>query len=87
MKILDIGDIEKKDTPLHYRNEYTANLRYEGMGKSEVMKKISFTIERDPLGKANIHINFHGILEYPLIPAKKKITEYILDLDRQGKLV
>ncbi|MBN2509295.1 MAG: hypothetical protein JXB03_03420 [Spirochaetales bacterium] len=80
-------DIVKKDSPLHYRNEYTANLYYEGIGNSEFVRDIGFTVERDPLGKPKVSVHLHGILEYPLIPAKRKITEYIMDLEKQGKLV
>ena len=87
MKILAITDIVKKDSPLHYRNDYTANLHYEGLGKGEITRDIGFTVERDPLGKPKISIHLQGVLEYPLIPAKRKITEYIVELEKRGDLV
>ena len=85
MKIYEIRNLTKKETPLHYRNEYSGSLIYSA-GSMEKEAMLEFTLERKATGQMEIAVNFPESIHYPLIPAKKKVKAYITDLDKQGKL-
>jgi len=56
------------------------------MGKSTMETPVQFCIESSPLGVKTIEIQLSSTLNYPVIPIKKALTQYILTEDNQGKL-
>jgi hypothetical protein len=87
MKIIELRDIVKKDIPLHYRNEYSAMAVLEfGQKKIPEEKKIEFVLERSATGAVDIQLNFLDELNYPLLPARKLLTDHIRNLDKRGIL-
>jgi hypothetical protein len=87
MKLLSFDNIQKKDIPLHYRNEYTARARFGTSSGLNWANNIFFSIEMQPTGKKEIKIEFLDQLDYPLIPMMRVLREEINTLDRQGKLL
>ncbi len=88
MKVLEIRNIEKKDIPLHYRNEYTGKAVLEyGPHKVPEEKGVEFILERSATGHIEVSVNLLDTINYPLLPAIKLLKNHILDLDREGKLL
>ncbi|WP_028975333.1 hypothetical protein [Spirochaeta cellobiosiphila] len=85
MKVIHLQNLDKKDIPLHYRNEFSGEAILSAMGK-EVEKKIEFVIERMPTGQKEITVKILEGLDYPIAPVIKNLKEHIDQLDRDGKL-
>ncbi|WP_143305699.1 hypothetical protein [Marispirochaeta aestuarii] len=86
MKIHEIRNLTKKETPLHYRNEYTGSLVYSA-GKIEEEAVVEFTLERTATGNVDISVSFPSSIHYPLVPAVKKVKAYITGLEKTGRLL
>ncbi|WP_319561821.1 hypothetical protein [Marispirochaeta sp.] len=86
MKIHEIRNLTKKETPLHYRNEYSGSLVYSA-GNIEKEAQLEFTLERTATGNIDISIAFPASIHYPLVPAVKKVKSYIFDLEKDGRLL
>jgi len=87
MKLTQIADIVKKNVPLHYRNEYTANALFDAADGKSLSKRIEFVVEMSPIGSKDIRINFVDPIDYPLVPVLKSLKEEIQVLDRKGSLL
>lgn len=87
MKLTQIADIVKKNVPLHYRNEYTANAVFDSADGKVLSKRIEFVVEMSPIGSKDIRINFVDPIDYPLVPVLKSLKDEILVLDRKGSLL
>jgi len=85
MKVIHLKNLDKKDIPLHYRNEFSGEALLSGMGK-EVEKRIEFIIERLPTGQKEITVKVLDGLDYPLAPVIKNLKHHIDQLDKEGKL-
>jgi len=86
MKVLEIRDLAKKDTPLHYRNEYTGMALLETPSKQPLQSRIRFTLERKATGGVDISVKLVDDINYPIMPVIRNLKEFIGDLDRKGKL-
>ena len=87
MKILKIKNILKKDIPLHYRNEFSGTVVYEAANNKQEEIKINFVLERSAIGNIDVNINLLDEIDYPLIPTIKSLESFILDLEKEGKLI
>ncbi len=87
MKLTQIADIVKKNVPLHYRNEYTANALFNSADGKSLSRRIEFVVEMSPIGEKDIRINFVDPIDYPLVPVLKSLKEEIQVLDRKGSLL
>jgi hypothetical protein len=85
MKIIDLKDIQRTDSPIYYRRFYSGVLSMEIMAKT-VESKIDFKIEMMPTGKKDISITFDQPVDYPLVPLMKELKKYLDELDRSGQL-
>ncbi len=87
MQLTQISDIVKKNVPLHYRNEYTANAVFEISEGKSLSRRIEFIVEMSPIGSKDIRINFVDPIDYPLVPILKSLKDEIHILDRKGSLL
>ena len=87
MKLSAISNIVKKDIPLHYRNEYTANAVFDLAEGRQLSRRIEFVVEMSPIGSKDIRINFVDPIDYPLVPVLKSLKDEISLLDRKGSLL
>ncbi len=87
MKILEVNQIRRDDNFIYYRRNFLADAKIELLSKT-VDASISFTIETGPLGNKLIYVEFaKGTdIDYPLIPVKAALKNFILTLDEEGKL-
>ena len=86
MKVLEIKDICKKDSPILYRLEFTGNAVIETIDKKTLEKKIEFILEKTSHGKSQININLLEDINFPLLPAIKKIKAHIYKMEKMGLL-
>jgi len=85
MRIVDLVNIFRKETPIFYRRVYKAQVVLEStQGRTE--KDVQFVVEHRPVGGVEIHIESLDSLDYPLIPVVRELKSFIYDLDKKGSL-
>ena len=84
MKLISINNVEKKDVPLYYRNEYTANAEFLLIGNNQIKTSISFSIEMIPTGEKNIEISLTESIDYPIVPIIKTLKSEIEKMEKEG---
>jgi hypothetical protein len=86
VKIVELINLDKKDIPLHYRNEYSGTAVFKTKTNDRIEKKVGFVLERHATGEKEIEIDFLDDIEYPLLPLTNELKQHILELDKKGKL-
>jgi hypothetical protein len=85
MKIINLEDIQRTDSPIYYRRFYSGVLTMEIMAKT-IERKIDFKIELMPTGKKDIVVTFDKTVDYPVVPLMRELKKYLDELDRSGQL-
>ena len=86
MQILKLNDVKKSEGVIYYRRQYTAEAEIELPNCIEKIP-VSFIIETGPLGDKQFELEFDPrLINYPLVPVKKALKEYILNIDQMGAL-
>lgn len=85
MKVVEIQDIQREEGQIFYIRKYTGNAVLELPTQNEIAQ-IQFTIEMDGLGRKSVDLKINQSVNYPIIPLRKSITEYILKEDDEGRL-
>lgn len=86
MKVTELSHINRIENNLHYIRRYEAQLHFNMPHSGDIKTEIRFSIEHDALGKTSVFIDFVKPIDYPLIPARKKVTEIIRKYDKEGQL-
>lgn len=86
MNIIELRDIKRENEHIHYRKRYSAVLVYTTDGKTEHLANIVFVFEYNALGSKKLIVQFKDPINYPLLPAKKKLEEYLWNLFDKGEL-
>lgn len=86
MQILKLNNVKKSEGVIYYRRQYTAEAEIELPNCIEKIP-VSFIIETGPLGDKQFELDFDPhLINYPLVPVKKALKEYILNIDQMGAL-
>ena len=85
MRVLELTNVEREESELFYRRKYKCNATWDLPTNKETIT-ILFTIETDPFGKKIIELSFPTPVNYPLIPVKKSLVEFILTEELEGRL-
>lgn len=85
MRIIVLKNITRDENFIYYRRNFKAVAELE-LGKNVIEADINFLIETTPLGTKEISIFGLESIDYPLLPLKKAITEYISEKDSEGTL-
>ena len=85
MKILELLNLEREEGQIFYLRKYTCNALIE-LPTAKFETPVSFSIETTPLGVRNIDLSYIGNVNYPIIPVKKALKEFILQKDIEGFL-
>ncbi len=86
MRVAEIKSISKAEGYIYYINRYKATAVIEFLSK-QTSFPFSFSIEINPLGVKTIDVaDIPQSLEYPVLPVKKALKEYIIDLEKDNKL-
>lgn len=85
MKVIELKDLAREEGQIFYIRRYTCEAVLE-LPKSVESTNINFTIEMNCLGNKTIDLEISKPVDYPLIPLKKAIIDYILEEDQEGRL-
>jgi hypothetical protein len=86
MNVIKIKDITRKNIPLHYREEFSGLAVLNDIRSKESESKIEFSVERTAFGIKQVEVKFLKAPDYPVIPAIRTLKEFILQLEKEGKL-
>lgn len=85
MKVVEIQNIQREEGQIFYIRRYTGDAVLE-LPTQNTTSQIQFTIEMDGFGRKTVDLKINQTVNYPIIPLKKTITEYILKEDDEGRL-
>lgn len=84
MRVLQIFDVERKDSEIYYRQVFLASARYAFLGKESV-GRFEFIIEMNPLGEKRIHVRLIDAVDYPILPIVRDLKTSVQNMiDREG---
>ncbi len=86
MRVVELQDITKKESPLHYRNEYSGKAVLDIDLERPVERRLSFILEHAATGMIAVTVTLHEAVNYPLVPVINSLKDYILKLRKEGKL-
>lgn len=87
MEVLDIKNIIRKDIPLHYREEFSGLAVLNNKRSETSENKIEFSVERTAFGTKDVEVKFSITPDFPVITAIRNLKEYILIIEKEGKLI
>lgn len=85
MRVLEFKNLAREEGQIFYLRKYSCEAVFE-MPTSSFEIGVNFSIETTPLGEKNIVISFAEALNYPILPVKKALKEFILLQDKEGHL-
>ena len=85
MKVLELKNILREEGHIFYLRKYACDAVLE-FPNSVIDTKISFSIEISPLGQKTVDLNILQDLNYPIIPIKSAIRNFIITEDNEGRL-
>ena len=88
MELVELINIARKHTVLHYRRAFTATALFDNGGKEPEERDVRIVVEHAPLGPTNITIE-HVLAADPQIDLSScdaQIRARIVDLDASGML-
>ncbi len=87
MEVINIKNIIRKDIPLHYREEFSGLAVLNNKRSETSENKIDFSVERTPFGTKEVEIKFSITPDFPVITAIRNLKEFILIMEKEGKLI
>lgn len=85
MKVLEIRNVYREDGFIYYFRKFKGDAVVQlPLGAQQT--PITFSIEVSPLGTKNIEVNLTQPIDYPVIPMKNALKEFISIEDSKGKL-
>jgi len=85
MRVVELRDLARRDSPVHYIKELTAVAVIE-WHERQSESDVSITREHGPLGPPEVRIRLLDALELPTLPVIHAIKEYIVEMERSGRL-
>lgn len=85
MRVIELQNIQREEGQIFYMRKYNCDAVLELPNSTETVP-IFFSIETSPMGKKIIELSFPKPINYPLIPVKKALLEYIFTEELEGRL-
>lgn len=85
MTVQSIQNIESEHGHVFYMRKYSANAVIE-LPTATVTVFIKFSIETTPFGERKIKVQVNDSVNYPVLPLKKALVEYIDNADLRGEI-
>lgn len=85
MRVLELQNLQREEGQIFYLRKYECDAVLE-FPTSQEKTHILFSIETNPFGKKIIELSFTQTINYPLIPVKKALLEYIFTEELEGRL-
>lgn len=85
MKVVELKDLQREEGQIFYIRKYSAEIFIQLPTATE-HGLVKFSIEMDPLGNKSITLLAFPQLNYPVIPLKKAILDFIRAEEDEGRL-
>lgn len=86
MKVIELKNVSKEEGHIFYMRKFMCNVVLE-LGQTVVETPLEFAIESSPLGMKSVsNIKITGDLNYPMLPIRRAISDFILNEDKTGHL-
>lgn len=85
MRVVEFKNLLREEGEIFYIRKYTCDAVLELPTSTDTVP-IFFRIETNPFGQKQIDLEVSGALNYPLLPVKKALLEFILTEDSEGRL-
>lgn len=85
MKVVELQNLVREDVQIFYIRKYAATAVLDLTARTANVE-IEFSIEMNSFGNKEISLSIKTQIDYPLIPIRKSIIEYITNLENEGKL-
>ena len=85
MKVMELANLKREDVQIFYIRKYAATAVLDLTARTANVD-IEFSIEMNSFGNKDFSLSIKSQIDYPLIPIRKSILEYITNLEMEGKL-
>ena len=85
MRVVELANLQREDVQIFYIRKYTATAVLDLTARTANVD-IEFSIEMNSFGNKAFTLSIKSQIDYPLIPIRKTILEYITNLEQEGKL-
>ena len=85
MKVMELANLKREDVQIFYIRKYAATAVLDLTARTTKVD-IEFSIEMNSFGNKEISLSIKTQIDYPLIPIRKSIIEYLTNLEQEGKL-
>ncbi len=85
MKVIDIANLKRKETPVYYRKEFKGDAIIEIMQET-FNTPVEFVVEHKPIGGIDIRVTLVEDIDYPIIPIVSSIKNHIQQMHERGSL-
>ena len=85
MKVVELANLQREDVQIFYIRKYAATAVLDLTARTANVD-IEFSIEMNSFGNKSFSLSIKSPIDYPLIPIRKTILEYITNLEMEGKL-
>lgn len=86
MEVLELRDLSRRETHLHYRRAFSAVARLASGARAEHEARIEFVLEHLPLGPISVTVRLVDDVDYPRVPVIAALKRHIQELEREGAL-
>ena len=85
MKVVELANLQREDVQIFYIRKYAATAVLDLTARTANVD-IEFSIEMNSFGNKEFSLSIKSPIDYPLIPIRKSLLEYITNLEQEGKL-
>lgn len=85
MKVVELRDLSRRESPVHYIKELTAVAVIE-WNQRQSESDVAITLEHKPLGPPDVHVHLLDAVDWPALPVIHAIKDYVADLESKGRL-
>ena len=85
MRVVELQNLVREDVQIFYIRKYAATAVLDLTARTANVE-IEFSIEMNSFGNKEISLSIKTQIDYPLIPIRKSIIEYLTNLEHEGKL-
>lgn len=85
MRVAEFKNLQREEGQIFYLKKYNCIAVLELPIETEEVP-IYFEIETDPFGRKNITLTISKQVNYPLLPVRKALLDYILTEELEGRL-
>lgn len=85
MRVVELKNLQREEGQIFYLRKYNCTAVLDLPIATEEVP-IYFEIETDPFGQKNIVLNITKQVNYPLLPVKKALLDFILAEELEGRL-